>query len=229
MQTDISNLRDDQLLGLIRRRHEDPDAAGDAWRELYQRHVKFVHWRVERATSFVGRGLVPEDIVEQTFTEVYLRAADGFNPGEYTSDDDARRHVRAWLGKVAHFELLGAIQSRAHESIIVRDPELLSFRVDRPHPGELADGNPSQGIVDVSNAAQSVLSPDELEIVWLKMHYYDPETGESWVPAADQDMICAKQGLSKPAFRKRYERALLKIKDSLVSADQASRPYNRRI
>lgn len=32
---------------------------------------------------------------------MYLRAADGFEPGVYASDDDARKHVRVWLGRIA--------------------------------------------------------------------------------------------------------------------------------
>src|SRR5689334_19868102 len=127
MQPPIANCRDDQLLGLIRRRYEDPDVADQAWLELYERHAKYIYKCVERAASFIGRGLAPDDIVVQTFSEVYLHASDGFEPREYASDDDARKHVRVWLSRVAHFELLGAIQSRAHESIGVRDPELLSL------------------------------------------------------------------------------------------------------
>ena len=228
MQPPITNCRDDQLLGLIRRRHEDPDAADQAWLELYSRHAKYVLSCVERAASFVGRGLSPEDIVVQTFSEVYLRAADGFESGNYASDDDARKHVRVWLGSVARFEVLGTIQSRAHESIGVHDPELLGQRVDARHPTPSTDGHKATEGKTAAAVAEAVLSSDEREILWLKMQYYNPDTGESWVPPEEVDLLCQKQAISKAAFRKRYERALDKIKVALAESDQASRAYNRR-
>lgn len=228
MQPAITNCRDDQLIGLIRRRHEDPDAADQAWLELYSRHAKYILSCVERATNFVGRGLSPEDIVVQTFSEVYLRAADGFEPGKYASDDDARKHVRVWLGSVARFEVLGAIQSRAHESIGVQDPELLSQRVDAGHPTPGTDGHKASEAKTAVEVAEAVLSFEEREILWLKMQYYNPDTGESWVPPEEVDLLCQKQSISKVAFRKRYERALDKIREALVQSDQTSRTYNRR-
>ena len=229
MQPAITNCRDDQLLGLIRRRHEDPERRRAGRLELYARHAKYVLGCVQRASSFVGRGLTAEDIVVQTFSEVYLRAADGFQAGEYATDDDARKHVRVWLGRIAHFEFLGAIQSRAHESIRLRDPELLSLRADAAHAMPSTDGQTLSEAQTLADAANAVLNPDELEILWLKMQHYDPETGESWVPPEEIHLVCEKQAISNPVFRKRYERALNKIREAPVGTDQASKIYKRRV
>lgn len=227
MKTVTSTLRDDQLIGLIRRRDTDPDAAADAWCTLYKRHINYLFSKVRSAANFVGRGISPEFIVESAFYEVYLRAADKFEPQRYKDDDHARRHVRAWLGAIAHHHLLSAIKSRANEPLSVRDPGILALTIDPRHDGESVRPD-CRGDIDVTSVARSVLSQDEKEIVWLKMQYYDGDTGQSRVPPEQLAELCKRQSITKEVLRKRYERALTKLKEAL-SASRASLPYKRRI
>ena len=209
----MEDMREDKLLGLIDRKNEDPDSAADAWVELHSRHVRFVYGCVRDAGSLVGRGLDIEDIVEQTFQRVYLTAAETFRPGEYADDAAARRHVLGWLAAIARNEFFKAIESRGSEYLAVYepDPEALS---DSDSERAQQVGEPQKQLRQV---AETVLSPDELEIVWLKMQYFDVDTGDSRLPSDELEKICTRQGITKAAFRKRYDRALDKIQEAFTN------------
>ncbi|NQT37795.1 MAG: sigma-70 family RNA polymerase sigma factor [Planctomycetes bacterium] len=210
----MADARDDELLGLIARKNEDPDSAADAWVELHSRHVPFVYSCVKDAGSLVGRGVGIEDIVEQTFQRVYLTAAETFRPGEYADSDAARHHVLAWIGTIARKEFLKAIESRGNEYLAVYEPD--------PEASSEFEREGSQPVAEqqsqLRQVAETVLSPDELEIVWLKMQYYDADAGESRLPSDELEGICTRQGITKAAFRKRYARALDKIEQAFTKA-----------
>jgi len=217
MKVSLADRRDDELLALIRAREQDRQAAEDAWVELYGRHVRFVYSQVQNAGSLIGRALGVEDIVEQVFQRVWLGAADRFTPGQYENADDARRHVLAWLGRIATREFQKALASRGAEYIPARDPCNI-VKLESP-ANEI---EPSSDAARLKSIAEDVLSADELEIVWLKMQYYDQSTGDSRVPPEELSAICARQDITKEVFRKRYERALAKIEQASANLAQSS-------
>ncbi|REJ88254.1 MAG: sigma-70 family RNA polymerase sigma factor [Planctomycetota bacterium] len=215
----IKQIRDDELVGLIAEKKEDPDAAADAWVELRTRHVDFIYHGVLGARNLVGHGIDIEDIVERTFQEVYLKAAETFRPGTYADSDDARRHVAGWLGAIAKNELVEAITSRGNKYVAVFDPETTpESESDMAEPAEPAGGQANH----LAEVAKSVLSSDDLEIVWLKMQYYDADTGKSQIPSEQLDAICAQQGISKDVFRQRYKRALATIEQTFTEVKQGT-------
>lgn len=218
METDISRLEDDKLVLLIGQKTDDQDVADRAWVELYRRHVRFVFTQVRRAGSLVGRGIDDEDVVVRVFEEVYLKAATEFRPGDYADADEARRHVLGWLGKITRHTFLKEIASRENEFWSVEE-----------EPGVTTGGKSEScgdqdGSSNVLNITKNILTPDEFDIVWLKMQYYDVDSGESRLPTKDLEELCLKQRITKPTFRKRYERALAKVEDALIQAQVVSKP-----
>src|SRR5262249_13398388 len=99
------------------------------------------------------------------------------------------------------------------EYLVVRDPVKLSNQ--KP---PINSTPPMEQISRLRNIAQDVLTVEELEIVWLKMQYYDRETGESRVPQVDLEEICQRHGITKDAFRKKYQRALGKVEEAICVA-----------
>lgn len=152
--------------------------------------------------------------MEQTFQRVYLTAAETFQPGEYADSDAARRHVLAWIGAIARKEFLKAIASRGSEYSAVYEPD--------PEASSESESDGSRPVAEqqeqLRQVAETVLSPDELEIVWLKMQYYDADAGESRLPSDELERICTRQGITKAAFRKRYTRALNRIEQAFTKA-----------
>jgi DNA-directed RNA polymerase specialized sigma24 family protein len=217
MKQNLASWREDELLALVRARNHDQEAAEAAWVELYKRHVRFVYRQVQEAGSLLGRPLGTEDIVERVFQRVWFGAADRFQPGEYQDADDARRHVLAWLGRIATREFQQSLASRGSEYLSARDPTNLLKLESRSRPIET-----SNEAARIKTVAEEVLSGDELEIVRLKMQNYDRHTGDSRVSPDDLTAICTRQGITKEVFRKRYERALAKIEAAFSCLKSAS-------
>jgi DNA-directed RNA polymerase specialized sigma24 family protein len=217
MKQNLVTLREDELLALIKSRKIAPAEAERAWMELYSRHVRFIYSQVQSAGSLVGRPISVEDVVERVFQQVWLGAADRFQSGHYDNPDDARRHVLAWLGKIAVCEFKQALASRGNEFLVVREPTKFVNQESSTRDVVCTDE-----AAFIKGIAEDVLSADELEIVWLKMQYYDPCLGDSRVSPDDLSAICAHQHITKEVFRKRYERAIAKIREAISCVETAS-------
>jgi RNA polymerase sigma-70 factor (ECF subfamily) len=131
-------------------------AAGDqrAMRTLYDRH----HVRVFRfATRLVGDAATAEDVVSETFMDVW-RQADRF---------EGRSAVTTWIMSIARFKAL-SVRRRRQE--IDLDEKLAETIADQ-------SSTPEQAVLEMDRSAQlraclTQLSPDHREIVDL-VYYHD--------------------------------------------------------
>jgi DNA-directed RNA polymerase specialized sigma24 family protein len=220
MDTEPPECRDDELILLIQKKDANPATADAAWLELYRRHSEFVFRCLQRSRRLIGKGFDEDDVVERTFTHVYLKAASSFKPGEYSSTDDARRHVRRWLNQIAQFQLLNLIALRDCAILMPRDPSAWRLASLEARQDHFADNDAESE--RVRQIVASVLDPLDLQIIWFKLQHYDPITGVAAPPADELAAFCETHEITKELIRKRYERALAKVEEALRAAQSTT-------
>ncbi len=218
MKSDIGTRGSDELLRLIRDRRADPDAAGQAYIWLHERHAKLLYEFVRRSASLlVGRGIDPADVVEMTFQRVYLHAADTFKSGTY-EDSDATAHVQVWLNRIAKCQLLDAIKSHDAEYHEIPNDDSWLAEVAAKVSGD----EESDAVMLVRRIVRVVLSPEEQEIVWFKMQHYRIDTRQSLPPKDELAAFCDRLKITQQALRQRYVRAIAKIREQIIEVRSAS-------
>lgn len=201
------------LLGIMADKN-DPEAARDAWDELYRRHVRYIHLLVAR--SF-GRQLddhAVSDVVVDTFRAAYEWARRQPTPAEVVQrfdDPDAdlvRRRVLGWLGVIARRNAIHrARDARYSHAALGLDGASDSGRAEAP-----------SSLASRLAGALSSLSPDELNVLTASLPWYDLETQRFQLPRGEASRLAAAMEMSVDAFRQRRHRALKRL--SFVLGDQ---------
>jgi len=206
MEEDSEEVSDAELMALIQQKAQAPSSASAALGTLHSRHAKFIYRYLEEHRP-IGRGFDSGDIVQQTFVEVYHKAAAKFEPGSYPNRKAEFWHIRKWLVQVAYFMRLKMIESRSGELNLPRDPTI--WNVSTPEATE--------DRTSILLIAAEVLDELDLEILHFKLRYYDPRTKRSDPPPELVEHFCNQRNLKPNTLNKRYERAKKTIEEAYVS------------
>jgi hypothetical protein len=74
----------------------------------------------------------------------------------------------------------------------------------------------------IRQAVTMTLSERDAAIVWFKIGYYDPETGESHPPPDEQDAFCKEWSVTPAALRKAYDRALAALSEGCTTTTRSN-------
>jgi DNA-directed RNA polymerase specialized sigma24 family protein len=199
---------DADLIAAMGYQDDDIEAAKNAFRIFFNRHCDYLLHHLRRVNSrLTGRGLDVDDVVQEVFAKVWRRGHQTFRIVKHSEGICPVASTRAWLTTIAMRVVLN----------MLRRPD----RVDPIDPQDnedlFADPNSENKIrhaVVVQQMVQRTLSETDAAIVWFKMEYYDPVSGQSTPPRDELNAFLAEHELSDSAFRKRYSRAI----DALQSA-----------
>ena len=212
---DLSNENDDRLLVLIGAKSADPDIVREAWAEFFRRHSEYLYRRLHRAATGIQREEHSlRDLVSETFRHVYEQAAATFRPSGSTDPDQIRRHVRAWLGRVAHRLFQESLRGHSRRER-VRPDEYWENVAERQQPDTTGDSNRVREIVC------TILNEKEQEILRVRMQYYDVAKDHKRLPPEVLADLSRRLDMKPDAIRKAYERILEKIKDALTRPGSA--------
>jgi len=202
-----------ELLGVMSRQLLDPDAARDAWDELYRRHARYVFTVAARSlgTPFRDADAV-FDVVNDTFQAVFDWAGRQAPAGDVAArfhapdPDVVRRRVLGWLSVIA-----GRL---ARDRLLAKNRgprEILDSEMDaRPAEHEDAEPPPSRTRALLASALEK-LTPDELEALRASLPWYDPSTGEFAFPRGEAARVAASLGIAPDALRQRRHRSLKRL------------------
>ena len=197
---------DEELIRRIQRKKDDFSTSVTAFTIFYDRHVQFLYRCVRHADQrLVGFAIGAEDIVEETFTKVWLTAADSFSFSDGLPPEEANLRCAQWLASIACNLVKDKLKSRKNV-----------FPIDPGGENEALFAEPEPvavvaRCVEIHQAVTMTLSERDAAIVWFKVGYYDPETGQSQPPRSAQDAFCKEWGITSATLRKAYERALSAI------------------
>jgi RNA polymerase sigma factor (sigma-70 family) len=209
---DLTSDNDADLLVQISWRGEEPELAREAWAELYRRHAQFLYAACRRACgNRLGGEAGVENVVSETFKHVFVHAAAKFHPGNSKAPEQVRRHVRAWLARVAQRIVLQALRGQEKRREMPLDIETRSGMVTSrgSDPGTLDEAK------RVRDAVERVLDQREQDVVWERMQFYDPTNGSQRLPPDVLQDLAARWKTTSQSLRQIYHRALQKIENEL--------------
>jgi RNA polymerase sigma factor (sigma-70 family) len=208
-EADFSKETDADLLTMISWRPDDESAARDAWAEFYRRHFKFLSVVCLRAYSHQLGSAGVEDLVSDTFLQVYAHGAETFRTGE-TDQDTIRKLVRAWLRTIAHNLFLMERRGRKRRRETVFDEIDVGAPAPAPRmsPARAADCEQVREVLDS-------LSERERDVLFARFWNYDMAAGkQSFASAVLADLV-DRWNTTDANIRQILSRALNKIKDRL--------------
>lgn len=196
---DIPEPPDEELLERMRRKQEDFAAAREAWGVFFKRHVQYLYRCVSSADRVLaGRGIGTNDIVEATFTKVWESAADSFRIPVGLDPEAAGHCCQAWLSTIARNLVRDKLRARKPELV---DPDENEELFPQPE-------TPAEQCLGMYDLVTRTLSERDAAIVWFKIGYYNPDTGQSQPPRDVHDAFCKEWGITPDLLRKAYDRAL---------------------
>lgn len=192
---------DDELLHRVRRKQEDFAAAREAWGVFYERHVQFLYRCVFNADRVLaGCGIGTDDIVVETFTKVWESGDDSFRVPGGLGPEEATLCCKAWLATIARNLVRDKLKSRKPDLIDPDENEELFVAPEAVDAVEQCLG--------IYQLVTRTLSERDAAIVWFKIRYYNPDTGQSQPPRDVHDAFCKERGITPEVLRKAYDRAL---------------------
>jgi RNA polymerase sigma factor (sigma-70 family) len=215
-QPNLSGKTDSELLVIIGRKVCEPAVIREAWAELFRRHAEYL-FRICRRVASPFRHLqvqLAEETVSEVFRHVYDHAAERFVPKDVANADEERRHVRAWLGRVAQRVMETALRNRASRK--ESNPEGALFE-NLPETRLRNQHTPNTSTV-VRQILERVLDDNEREIVTVRMQWYDPARPGRHLPPVVLNDLATRLNRTKESIRKTYERAIKKVEEALIQA-----------
>lgn len=215
VKTDMKDRRDNELLVNMSLRDQDPAAAKEAWAEFYRRFVGYLYNVCRKCCNQIlqheassGRNEeLASDLVVATLQKVYERA-ETFNSGEITDREQVRRRIKAWLGRIAHNELISWL--RRKPEIELR--EVLESYEDVPPLDDRV--SPERQCV---REAIEALNEKERTVVLFYMQYYNPSQAHQRVPNHAASELAAVLGTTTANLRQIKRRAFKKINTFILS------------
>lgn len=212
----MENETDESLVTYMGFDDDEPVMAEDAAAELYRRHSKkMTGWC---AKSFLLYRQNHEDLVKKTFQKA-LRAAKKFGPlKKELSDAEKTKHVKFWL-----YCILKNVCIDAYRSEYAEREERCEFDVETvgavvaldPVDTEAAEPPPPRRIALI-RAFVSGLAPHDQAILYNTMQYYDRRTGQTVMPKAVLEALCAELGMTKISLRTQRSRLLERMKQHVL-------------
>ncbi len=198
---------DYDLLEIMTWKDSDPIAAKEAWAEFYHRHVKYLYYVLLKSIKGLCKHELAEDLTSETLLRVFERGAVTFKRSKEEDPDKIRRHVRAWIGKIAHNLKCEVFRGRSFNEIKVpfdniediSNNEVTSY---------------SQRNEELYHLFETVLDERKKGILRVIFMYYDPTKPNQKLPDDVLDDISQQWGITRVNIRQIKSRALKKIKDS---------------
>ena len=202
---DPSGDTDAALFRRMARGDSSPGEAHAAFAEFHRRHVAYLFAACER--RYRGEA---EEIAAETLRRVY-ESAGRFDHSALAgaSADDARRFVRAWLGRITRWVAADHFASRKRLPAAVA----LASLPPLPGPERLADED-SELVAQVRGVIES-LSAREQEIAWVVAHGWSEEHGRLRWSQDDLDSLAERFGLTRENIRQVRARLMRKLRARL--------------
>jgi hypothetical protein len=207
-----------ELLGLMSMQRLEPDAARDAWAEMYRRHSRYVASVVARAFPQRARDAdTLSDIVSDAFRTVFDWAG-RHRSGEAlaerfaaTDRDGVRRKVLGFHAVVARRLAMRrfAVQGRGPREFTHGDIEQVASATEEDYEP------PPATKVSKLEALLELLSSDEAEALRVSLPWYQPETGEFSFPRGEAARVAESLGITPEALRQRRSRSLKRLQSLL--------------
>ena len=203
---------EEELIERMRQKHEDPSAAKEAFSIFYCRHRNFLYRCLRRAEkALVGFSVGSEDLVQEVFAVVWRSGMKSFDMPSGLAQEDAIARTRGWLNSVAANLVKDRLKSRKH--VLPLDPVENESLFVQENEDDI--GTPQLHLISV---LPQCLSERDVEIVRFKIHYFNPDTGESQPPAEILNAFCEKWNITPAVLRKAYARAIQTIRQALFQS-----------
>lgn len=208
---------DEELIAAMGRQNEDLETAKAAFRIFFHRHRDYMIHHTRRVNArLAGYGLGVEDVVQEVFDRVWRIGHKSFKPERRTPGACPLASTRSWLTTITLRTIENILRRRSKVDPI--DPvDNEDLFVEPPYENKVRHA------ISVQQLVQNALSETDAAIVWFKMRYYDPETGESQPPREELADFLAKHKLTDAAFRKRYSRAIQTLQAAEISTPLTTR------
>ena len=207
---------DESLVTYMGFNDDEPAVAEEAATELYRRHSK-------KMTAWCVKGFLlyrqnHEDLVKKTFQNA-LRAAKKFGPlAKSLSDVDKTKHIKFWL-----YCILKNVCIDAHRSETAEREERCGVEVETVaevvtlDPVDLeAPEAATPRRVDLIRIFIAGLPLHDQAILYNTMQYYDRRTGQTVMPKAVLETLCAELGMTKISLRTQRSRLLERMKQYVL-------------
>lgn len=210
----VAPLSEARLLGLMSAQDVDPDAARDAWEELYRRHVRYIFQVVARGygDQLGGEDHV-SDVVVDTFQTAYDWAGRQACPEEVEARfddqerDSVRRRVLGWLSVTARRLALHRIKPRRESNAPFHDTA----------SPDIGDSEPASTQLHAALArALAKLTPEEIEALRVSLPWYQPDTGEFAFPRGEAAKAASALGITPDTLRQRRFRSIKRLRSLIV-------------
>jgi len=209
---DFSSENDAELLVFMSMQDDDPAAAKEAWAEFYERHAEYLHAVCWNAYGTLLHGDTSvADLVADTFRRAFERA------GQFVCDltgdeDDVRRLVRAWLGRIAQRLAQDVLRGRARLKLQHFEPEIW----DRI-PAADAAVDPADPRVERVREALDQLNDREQLVIRVTFQWYRSGQEHQRLPNDVADELAATLRTTPENLRQIRRRALEKIRRYLAA------------
>jgi len=206
-----------ELLELMSMQHFEPEAARDAWEELYRRHSRYVAAVVSRALGERARDDdAVFDLVGDAFRTLFdwsarHRSEDLADRFEAYDPDMARRRVLGFLAVVAR-----RMSARQFASTARGHREFLRADFDNAAAPQDEEADPPPAVEHSKlEDVLALLSSDEAEALRVSLPWYQVETGEFAFPRGEAARVAASLGITPEALRQRRSRSLRRLQSIL--------------
>ena len=204
---DLSGESDYDLLEMMTWRESDIDVAREAFAELYRRHVKYLYSVCRKYSKGLGGDDAAEDLTSETFKLIYEKGASTFKPGSASDSDGMRRHVRAWLGRIAHNLACDVFRGRVPEIRLEEDQRDSAGNQESPEDLERSSR--------LLALMEKILTKRELDVLRVTSQYVDLRKPHQKLPDDVLEDLARQWGVTHENIRQIKSRALKKLKQAL--------------
>jgi len=209
---DLSGDSDYDLLEMMTWKESDINVAREAFAELYRRHVRYLYAVCRKYSKGLGGDDAAQDLTSETFKLVYEKGASTFKPGSASDPDGMRRHVRAWLGRIAHNLACDVFRGRAPEIRLEEDEIDSAGDHEKPEYSERS--------LRLLALMDEILTKRELDVLRVTSQYIDLRKPNQKLPGDVLEDIARRWGITHENIRQIKSRALKKLKQALASGDE---------
>lgn len=158
---------DEILLSYMSLRDTNPSAAQAAWREFYNRHLRYMFW----ISNGICRGILDDSAINDLVQDVFIRAyerAETFKGGGLRDPERLQRRARAWLGTIAKHILMDILRSRSAISTINSEQKDLENLIC-----ESGDSDSESPQMRLLQTALNQLSENEQYVLRVTFQWYE--------------------------------------------------------
>jgi RNA polymerase sigma factor (sigma-70 family) len=205
-QLDLSDQTDEDLLGYMAMRDDDPRGADAAFKSFYERHVKYVFGVCRRAPLSVLYGSGVEDLVQQVFLSAY-QSAGTYRGIDSPDPKQQQAWTRAWLNRIATNLIISALRNQRGMMLAQID----DTEPEAEEPANLFDCLDEKRLrmLHLINEALDTLNEKEKQVCEVKCQWYRADRHNQRLP----NQVALKLGMTSESLRQTWLRAKRKVKE----------------